>query len=107
MLVVLFQKGKGGKSVVMNVRVLVMLWECPVNRNDFMCKLQELLGDGYEHLESQDCYGIGLSSGLWIIFLLDLVMIFVSKGRLGSVTKTPVFHSHSDIIYGTGGFWGW
>ena len=85
----------------MNVRVLVMLWDCPVNKNDFICKLQELLGDGYERLES---YEIGLSSGLWIIFLLDLVMIFGSKGRrLGSITKNPVFHCHSDIVYGTGG----
>ena len=32
-----------------------VLWDCPVYntlRNDFMCKLQELLGDKFEHFES-------------------------------------------------------
>ena len=32
-----------------------VLWDCPVYnplRNDFMCKLQELHGDRYEHFES-------------------------------------------------------
>ena len=26
-------------------------------RNDFMCKLQELLGDGFEHFVSLFCFG--------------------------------------------------
>ena len=36
-----------------------VLWDCPVCntlRNDFLCKLQELLGDGFEHFEGLDSF---------------------------------------------------
>ena len=36
-----------------------VLWDCPVDstlRNDFLCKLQELLGGGFEHFESLDSF---------------------------------------------------
>ena len=45
------EEGKEERSaycVMMNVRVLVVLSECPVHRNDFMCKSQQLLGDRFE-----------------------------------------------------------
>ena len=39
--------------------VIHVLWDCRVYntlRNDFMCKLQELLGDRFEHFESLDSF---------------------------------------------------
>ena len=48
-----------------------VLWDCPVYntlRNDFICKLQELLGDRFEHFESLDSFekaSYVLGSELW------------------------------------------
>ena len=51
-----------------------VLWDCPVYntlRNDFMCKLQELLGDRYEQFESLDSFEkasfvLGSEVGGWL-----------------------------------------
>ena len=54
-----------------NESVSHVLRECPVYstlRNDFMCKLQELLGDGFEYFESLDSFekaSFVLGSELW------------------------------------------
>ena len=48
-----------------------VLWDCPVYntlRNDFLCKLQELLGDRFEHFDSLDSFekaSFVLGSELW------------------------------------------
>ena len=48
-----------------------VLWDCPVYntlRKDFMCKLQELLGDRFEHFKSLDSFekaSFVLGSELW------------------------------------------
>ena len=54
-----------------------VLWDCPVYntlRNDFLCKLQELLGDGFEKSTS---------------------LMFRSYERLGYMMKISAFHSPS------------
>ena len=64
--------------------ISLVLWDCPVYntlRNDFMCKLQELLGDRFEHFhfESLDSFekaSFVLGSVLWeddFSSMLDLV----------------------------------
>ena len=51
--------------------VIYALWDCPVYntlRNDVLCKLQELLGDRFEHFESLDSFekaSFVLGSELW------------------------------------------
>ena len=51
--------------------VSYVFWECPVYstlRNDFMCKLQELLKDEFEHFESLDSFeraSFVLGSKMW------------------------------------------
>ena len=69
-----------------------VLWDCPVYntvRNEFLCKLQELLGDGFEHFESLDSFqkpSFDLGSELWeddFSSMLDLVKdTFGSYGTL-------------------------
>ena len=63
-----------------------VLWDCPVYntlRNDFMCKLQELLGDRFEHFESLDSFkkaSFVLGSELWeddFSSMLDLVKDYI------------------------------
>ena len=63
-----------------------VLWDCPVYntlRNDFVCKLQELLGDGFEHFESLDSFekaSFVLGSELWeddFSSMLDLVKDYI------------------------------
>ena len=85
---------------------------CPVYntlRNDFMCKLQELLGDRIEHFESLDSFekaSFVLGSELWeddISSMLDLVKDYIvdiwelQKARL--MTKILVFHNPSVRIH--------
>ena len=55
------EKGRGERNAycVMMDSVSHILWDCLVYnilRNDFMCKLQELLGDRFEHFESLDSF---------------------------------------------------
>ena len=82
-----------------------VLWDCPVYnilRNDFLCKLQELLGDGFEHFESLDSFekasfvldselweddfsflGMGLNIlRAWIVLKKHLLFWVVSCGRM-------------------------
>ena len=63
-----------------------VLWDCPVYntlRNDFLCKLQELLGDGFEHFDSLDSFekaSFVLGSELWeddFSSMLDLVKDYI------------------------------
>ena len=63
-----------------------VLWDCPVYntlRNDFLCKLQELLGDGFENFESLDSFekaSFVLGSELWeddFSSMLDLVKDYI------------------------------
>ena len=63
-----------------------VLWDCPVYntlRNDFLCKLQELLGDRFEHFESLDSFekaSFVLGSELWeddFRSMLDLVKDYI------------------------------
>ena len=63
-----------------------VLWDCPVYntlRNDFLCKLQELLGDRYEHFDSLDSFekaSFVLGSELWeddFSSMLDLVKDYI------------------------------
>ena len=63
-----------------------VLWDCPVYntlRNDFLFKLQELLGDRFEHFESLDSFekaSFVLGSELWeddFSSLLDLVKDYI------------------------------
>ena len=63
-----------------------VLWDCPVYntlRNYFLCKLQELLGDGFEHFESLDSFekaSFVLGSELWeddFSSMLDLVKDYI------------------------------
>ena len=63
-----------------------VLWDCPVYitlRNDFMCKLQELFEDRFEHFESLDGFekaSFVLSSELWedeFSSMLDLVKDYI------------------------------
>ena len=63
-----------------------VLWDCPVYntlRNDFVCKLQELLGDGFENFESLDSFeksSFVLGSELWeddFSSMLDLVKEYI------------------------------
>ena len=82
------EEGKGERStyyVMMNGRVLVMFCGNVYNtlRNDFLCKLQELLGDGFEHFESLDSFekaSFVLGSELWedhFSSMLDLVKDYI------------------------------
>ena len=46
------EEGRGKRSAYCGESVSHVLWDCPVYntlRNDFLCKLQELLGDRFEH----------------------------------------------------------
>ena len=61
-------------------------WDCPVYntlRNDFLCKLQELLGDRFEHFDSLDSFekaSFVLGSELWendFSSMLDLVKDYI------------------------------
>ena len=63
-----------------------VLWDCPVYntlRNDFMCKLQKVLGDRFEHFESLDSFekaSFVLGSELWeddFSSMLDLVKDYI------------------------------
>ena len=63
-----------------------VLWDCLVYntlRNDFVCKLQELLGDGFENFESLDSFekaSFVLGSELWeddFSSMLDLVKEYI------------------------------
>ena len=63
-----------------------VLWDCPVYstlRNDFMSKLQELLGDRFEHFESLDSFekaSFAFGSELWeddFSSMLDLVKDYI------------------------------
>ena len=60
-----------------------VLWDCLVYntlRNDFLCKLQELLGDGFEHFESLDSFEKVLCSELReddFSSMLDLVKDYI------------------------------
>ena len=89
-----------------------VLWDCPVYntlRNDFLCKLQELLGDRFEHFDSLDSFekaSFVLGSELWeddFNSMLDLVRItsltFGSYGRLGYMAKISALHSPSVRIH--------
>ena len=81
-----------------------VLWDCPVYntlRNGFLCKLQELLGDGFEHFESLDhllfwVVSCGrMTSALCLILLRIASLTFGSYGRLGYMAKISAFHSPS------------
>ena len=54
--------GGGGECLLCGDKcesVSHVLWECPVSsclRKDFMCKLQEYFGYGYECVESLDSF---------------------------------------------------
>ena len=63
-----------------------VLWDCPVYntlRNDFLCKLQELLGNRFEHFESLDSFEMYLL--FWVVScgridfssMLDLVKDYI------------------------------
>ena len=63
-----------------------VLWDCPVYdtlRNDFLCTLQELLGDRFEHFQSLDSFekaSFVLGSELWeddFSSMLDLVKDYI------------------------------
>ena len=63
-----------------------VLWDCPVYhtlRNNFMCKLQELLGDRFKHFESLDSFdkaSFVLGSELWeddFSSMLDLAKDYI------------------------------
>ena len=73
-----------------------------------MCKLQELLGDEFEHFESLDSFekaSFVLGSEMWeddFSSRLDLVkdyIVDVWERRLGFVTKISAFGSHSVRIH--------
>ena len=71
-----------------------VLWDCPVYntlRNDSMCKLQELLGDRFEHFESLDSFEKHLlfwvvscgrmTLGLRLILLRSIYIVYVWEIR--------------------------
>ena len=81
-----------------------VLWDCLVYntlRNDFLCKLQELLGDGFEHFESLDSFekaSFVLGSELWeddFSSMLDLVKDYIIDvwELRKAMTKISVFHT--------------
>ena len=83
-----------------------------------MCKLQELLGDRFEHFESLDSFqkaSFVLGSELWeddFSSMLGLVKDYIvdvwelQKARL--YNEISAFHSPmSEFIWGIGGCWGW
>ena len=87
----------------------LVLWDCPVYstlRNDFMCKLQKVLGGGFEHFESLDSFekaSLILGGELWkddFGSMLDLVKDYIvdiwelHKARLYD-KKISAFHSPS------------
>ena len=89
-----------------------VLWDCPVYntlRNDFLCKLQELLGDRYEHFDSLDSFEKHLlfwvmscgrmTSALCLILLRTTSLTFWSYRRLGYMAKISAFHSPSVTIH--------
>ena len=93
-------------------RISHVLWDSLVYntlRNDFMCKLQELLGDKFEHFESLDSFEkayIVVGSELWeddSSSMLDLVKDYIVdvwelwKARL--YDKNLSVHSPSVIIH--------
>ena len=85
-----------------------VLWDCPVYstlRNDFLCKLQEFLWDGFEHFESLDSFEKHLlfwivscgwmTSALCLILLRITSLTFGSYRRLYRLAKISAFHSPS------------
>ena len=87
-----------------------VLWDRPVYntlRNNYLCKLQELLGDGFEHFESLDSFekaSFVLGSELWeddFSSILDILLritslMFGSYERLSYIMmKISAFHSPS------------
>ena len=78
-------RGESAYCATMKMGVLV-LWVFPVYstlRNDFVCKLQELLGDRCEHFESLDSFekaSFVLGSEQWeddFSSMLDLVKDYI------------------------------
>ena len=79
-------------------------------RNDFMCNLLDVLGDGFYHFESLIGHLLCLvvscarvSFALCFILLITY-LTFVSYRKLGFMTKISAFHKLS--VWGTGGCWG-
>ena len=93
--------------MMMNVSVSHVLWDCPVYstlRNDFLCKLQELLGDmglkilrAWIVLKKHLLFWVvscgRMTSALCLILLRITSLMFGSYGRLGSMAKISAFHS--------------
>ena len=80
------------------------LWGCPVYstlKNDFMCKLQELVGDRFEHFECLDSFEsifILLGSELWendFSCMLDFVNDYIFD--VWELRKTRLYDENLSI----------
>ena len=74
--------------------------------SNVLCKLQELLGDGFENFERLDSFEKAsvvscgrMTLALFLILLRNTLLTFGSYGRLGYMMKISVFHSPSVRIH--------